>query len=248
MTKQKKKSKQKKKENNGDAEALAKQIQQTTLDETRRRREAERSRELSRELCASRHDGVEWCEYQGEINLPEVMRLVDDDLSEPYSIFTYRYFVKNWPSLCLLAKIEGETVACVVSKAEVENSQLVAGETCYRGYIAMLAVNNTYRRSGIGTALVCRSIERMRAMGCAEVILETETTNTIALSLYEKLGFARDERLFKYYLNGADAFRLCLPLAREDFIDDGLPPTPEAFRQLSAAPPPQERGRSKSDP
>ena len=247
MTKQKKKSKQKKKENNGDAEALAKQIQQTTLDETRRRREAERAKELSRELCASRHDGVEWCEYEGEVNLPEVMRLVDDDLSEPYSIFTYRYFVKNWPSLCLLAKIEGETVACVVSKAEVENSQLVAGETCYRGYIAMLAVNNTYRRSGIGTALVCRSIERMRAMGCAEVILETETTNTIALSLYEKLGFARDERLFKYYLNGADAFRLCLPLAREDFVDDGLPPTPEAFRQLSAAPP-TERGRSKSDP
>jgi len=245
MTKQKKKSKQKKRENNGGDDALAKQA---ALDESRRRREAERSRELSRELCASRHDGVEWCEYQGEISLPEVMRLVDDDLSEPYSIFTYRYFVKNWPSLCLLAKIEGETVACVVSKAEVENSQLVAGETCYRGYIAMLAVNNTYRRSGIGTALVCRSIERMRAMGCAEVILETETTNTIALSLYEKLGFARDERLFKYYLNGADAFRLCLPLAREDFVDDGLPPSPQAFRQLSAAPPPGERGRSKSDP
>ena len=129
MTKQKKKSKQKKRENNGDADALAKQIQQTTLDEARRRREAERSRELSRELCASRHDGVEWCEYEGEVNLPEVMRLVDDDLSEPYfRSFTYRYFVKNWPSLCLLAKIEGETVACVVSKAEVENSQLVAGE------------------------------------------------------------------------------------------------------------------------
>ena len=96
MTKQKKKSKQKKRENNGGDDALAKQA---ALDEARRRREAERSRELSRELCASRHDGVEWCEYEGEVNLPEVMRLVDDDLSEPYSIFTYRYFVKNWPSL-----------------------------------------------------------------------------------------------------------------------------------------------------
>ena len=61
MTKQKKKSKQKKKETNGD-DALAKQA---ALDESRRRREAERSRELSRELCASRHDGVEWCEYEG---------------------------------------------------------------------------------------------------------------------------------------------------------------------------------------
>ena len=108
----------------------------------------------------------------------------------------------------LLAKIDGETVACVVSKAEVEATPM--GEPCYRGYIGMLAVQNDYRRSGIGTALVCRSIERMRAMGCDEVMLETEVTNKVALGLYEKLGFARDERLFKYYLNGVDAFRLKL--------------------------------------
>ena len=233
MTKQKKKSKPKKQptpETTGDAaDDAARQLAQTHLDDQRRRREAERSKELSRELCASRHEGVEWCEYEGEIHLPEVMRMVDNDLSEPYSIFTYRYFVKNWPSLCLLARINGETVACVVSKAEVENSTLGAGETCYRGYIAMLAVKNEYRRTGIGTALVCRSIERMRGMGCQEVILETETMNLIALSLYEKLGFARDERLFKYYLNGADAFRLCLPLARD--VEE----------------PPLQRARSQSD-
>jgi peptide alpha-N-acetyltransferase len=229
MTKQKKKSKPKKQPAINDAQPMdaaadeaARQLAQTSLDDQRRRREAERSKELSRELCASRHEGVEWCEYEGEVHLPEVMKMVDNDLSEPYSIFTYRYFVKNWPSLCLLARINGETVACVVSKAEVENSTLVAGETCYRGYIAMLAVNNEYRRTGIGTALVCRSIERMRGMGCQEVILETETTNLIALSLYEKLGFARDERLFKYYLNGADAFRLCLPLARDDVAEPPL--------------------------
>ena len=40
--------------------------------------------------------------------------------------------------------------------------------------------------------------------------LETEVTNNVALTLYEKLGFARDERLFKYYLNGIDAYRLKL--------------------------------------
>jgi len=31
------------------------------------------------------------------------MSLVDAELSEPYSIFTYRYFLRNWPSLCVLA-------------------------------------------------------------------------------------------------------------------------------------------------
>lgn len=177
-----------------------------------RAREAEaeerRSRTLSAALRASRHSAVEWVEYEDESALPEVMELVDNDLSEPYSIFTYRYFVRNWPSLCLLAKIDGETVACVVSKAEMEAGPL--GERVYRGYIAMLAVNDAYRRHGLGTALVCRSIERMREIGCDEVMLETEVTNAVALGLYEKLGFARDERLFKYYLNGVDAYRLKL--------------------------------------
>ena len=38
--------------------------------------------------------------------------------------------VEELAELCLLAKIEGETVACVVSKAEVENSQLVRKREC----------------------------------------------------------------------------------------------------------------------
>ncbi|KAJ1445533.1 acyl-CoA N-acyltransferase [Pelagophyceae sp. CCMP2097] len=164
------------------------------------------------ELRASRHKDVEreaaWVEYEDERQLSDVMRLVDNDLSEPYSIFTYRYFVRNWPKLCLLAKIDGRTVAAVISKAEIESNAV--GDVVYRGYIAMLAVDSEHRRYGIGTALVCRSIERMKDMGCEEVMLETEVTNHVALTLYEKLGFARDERLFKYYLNGIDAYRLKL--------------------------------------
>ena len=43
-----------------------------------------------------------------------------------------------------------------------------------------------------------------------QVVLETEVTNTAALRLYENLGFVRDKRLFRYYLNGVDALRLKL--------------------------------------
>lgn len=43
-----------------------------------------------------------------------------------------------------------------------------------------------------------------------QVVLETEVTNGGALNLYTKLGFSRNERLIKYYLNGVDAFRLKL--------------------------------------
>ena len=32
------------------------------------------------------------------------MRLMTKDLSEPYSIYTYRFFVHNWPELCILVR------------------------------------------------------------------------------------------------------------------------------------------------
>jgi N-alpha-acetyltransferase 30 len=39
--------------------------------------------------------------YEGEHQLPAIMELVSRDLSEPYSIFTFRYFVHNWSKLCI---------------------------------------------------------------------------------------------------------------------------------------------------
>jgi peptide alpha-N-acetyltransferase len=55
------------------------------------------------------------------------------------------------------------------------------------------------------------------------VVLETEFDNDAALSLYESLGFIREKRLYRFYLNGKDAFRLVLtmpPLCNEDDEDD----------------------------
>lgn len=50
--------------------------------------------------------------YTGERQLGAIMALVDRDLSEPYSIFTYRYFLSGWPELCVLV---GGTVTAVSS-------------------------------------------------------------------------------------------------------------------------------------
>ena len=40
--------------------------------------------------------------YESELQMPDIMRLITKDLSEPYSIYTYRYFIHNWPQLCFL--------------------------------------------------------------------------------------------------------------------------------------------------
>lgn len=76
---------------------------------------------------------------------------------------------------------------------------LAAPRPClfFSRYIAMLAVDSRFRKRGIGSALVKKSLHRMRELGCDEAMLETEVTNIKALRLYERLGFLRDERLLK---------------------------------------------------
>jgi len=152
-------------------------------------------------------DGISYVRYENESQMPDIMRLITKDLSEPYSIYTYRYFIHNWPKLCFLAMDEDKCVGAIVCKLDVHKKM------ANRGYIAMLAVDTNYRRRRIGSTLVRKAIRAMildEASSCDEVVLETEITNTSALRLYENLGFVRDKRLFRYYLNGVDALRLKL--------------------------------------
>jgi peptide alpha-N-acetyltransferase len=147
--------------------------------------------------------------YTGEMFLQGIIDLISVDLSEPYSIFTYRYFINNWPNLCFLTLEPSEeaggtprVVGVIVCKQDRHRSGTM------RGYIAMLAVHHSMRKLGIGRKLVQLAVRAMRDGGCDEGVLETEVTNLGALRLYEGLGFVRDKRLHRYYLNGNDAFRL----------------------------------------
>mmetsp|Transcript_43351 Transcript_43351/g.57394 ORF Transcript_43351/g.57394 Transcript_43351/m.57394 type:complete len:91 (+) Transcript_43351:104-376(+) len=90
--------------------------------------------------------------------------MIEKELSEPYPIYTYRYFVQKWPHLTMMAYKKGDTerkcIGCIVSKLEDQTKQN-EGTTRYRGYIAMLAVDPTCRRLGLGRKLVKRTIETM---------------------------------------------------------------------------------------
>lgn len=56
----------------------------------------------------------------------------------------------------------------------------------------------------------------MHSVNLLKVTLEAEVTNKGALALYGRLGFIRAKRLFRYYLNGVDAFRLKLLFPRSE--------------------------------
>lgn len=144
--------------------------------------------------------------YQSEKEMSAIMTLISGTLSEPYSVYTYRYFIHNWPDLCFLCsnRQTNELIGAIVSKLDLHKKVL------RRGYIAMLAINKEYRRKKIASKLVLMSIREMIRRGCDEIVLEAEVTNDAALNLYENLGFLREKRLYRYYLNGVDAYRLKL--------------------------------------
>jgi len=150
---------------------------------------------------------VVFSSFESEEALPDIMALVEKDLSEPYSIFTYRYFILGWPELTIMAReaADNKLLGVIVCKADRQNRR-----KRLRGYIAMLAVEKDHRKRGIGSYLAYAAIKKMKDMGCDDAVLETEYVNSAALSLYERLGFTRDKRLCRYYLNGGDAFRLKL--------------------------------------
>ena len=137
-------------------------------------------------------------------------------LSPQTPVFTFRYFLARFPSLCVLAvlKQSREPIGCVVGKIddeEVMDSQTGQMVTVPTGYIGMLAVSQDYRRRGIGKDLVKQVVERMKQLGCTSVTLETEVSNVTAQRLYEdSFGFIREELLVRYYLNFGDAYRLRL--------------------------------------
>ncbi|KAI0592286.1 l-a virus gag protein n-acetyltransferase protein [Pyrenophora tritici-repentis] len=156
--------------------------------------------------------------------LPAIRQLISKDLSEPYSIYVYRYFLYQWGDLCYMAltpTITPALIGVITCKLEPHRSGT------YRGYIAMLATQEEYRGRGIATQLVRLAIEAMTARDADEIVLETEVSNTASLKLYERLGFIRSKRLHRYYLNGNAAFRLILylkegtALKRPDMLGGG---------------------------
>jgi len=158
--------------------------------------------------------------------LPLIRALIKEDLSEPYSIYVYRYFLYQWGDLCYMAldpkTPPGEPInllGVVICKLEPHASH---SPPTLRGYIAMLAVSASWRNHGIATALVRRAIDAMKERGADEVVLETEEENVPAMKLYERLGFLRSKKLHRYYLNGSSAYRLVLHLKGvEEMVGDG---------------------------
>ena len=90
-----------------------------------------------------------------------------------------------------MVALDGDTVAGYIG------SQSVLGESDMMN----VAVAPEYRRRGIAQALILELIRRLSQQGNRSLMLEVRASNTPAITLYQKLGFAQVGRRPKYYRN-----------------------------------------------
>lgn len=145
-------------------------------------------------------EDIKYRRFKVEDQLEVLQKMIEVELSEPYSVYLYRHFAFDYPELTLVALHEDKIVGCILGKFEDRNNgngkkptdepvfELGKGPLTWRkGYIAMIAVLPSYRKKNIGKKLVKLFIEESVQNNCDYVQLETEICNIGALRLYESI-------------------------------------------------------------
>lgn len=102
---------------------------------------------------------------------------------------TERYLARN-PGLSFVAVAGDRVVACVM-----------CGHDGRRGYLQHLAVEPGMRRQGIGTALVARSLDALKAKGIVKTHIDVLADNLDARQYWTKQGWQRRNDIIRYSFN-----------------------------------------------
>lgn len=121
-------------------------------------------------------------------HVPAVARLERECFSNPWSENSLAGELTNPLSTWLVA-MDGELLAGYIG------SQAVLGEADMMN----LAVAPEYRRRGVGEALTAALVKALQARQVTALTLEVRVSNTPAIALYEKMGFAQVGRRPRYY-------------------------------------------------
>lgn len=96
----------------------------------------------------------------------------------------------------------------VATDAKEELQGFIVAHCGATGHVVTIDVGSKARRSGVGSVLLRKAEERMRAAGCRAVGLETAVDNVTALSFYKRHGYDVIRTWPRYYSNGVDALVL----------------------------------------
>lgn len=115
-----------------------------------------------------------------------------DDISQVAEI-ERQIFSIPWSERAFRNSMESDNTIYIVAK---ENNNVAGYAGMYlsfeEGNITNVAVNPLSRRKGIGEKIVRDILNRAYEKGVRDVFLEVRETNSVAIALYEKIGFKEE--------------------------------------------------------
>lgn len=128
-------------------------------------------------------------------DLQTVSSIAQNSFKDPYPLKLLRHIHENNPESFLVAEIEGKVVGYLIGLVRWGGM----------GHILAIAVEESYRREGVGSALMLNAFNRLKNNGANRVKLEVRVSNESAQKFYDKMGFEPVDVIPEYYSDGESA-------------------------------------------
>jgi ribosomal-protein-alanine N-acetyltransferase len=120
----------------------------------------------------------------------EVAALEKICFADPWSEMSIASELQSLWSYWLVALEDDRVIGYVGSQSSIDEADIMN-----------VAVHPDFRRQGIAENLINTLIAELKKRGCHALVLEVRVSNTPAITLYEKLGFAQVGCRKNYYRN-----------------------------------------------
>ena len=127
-----------------------------------------------------------------------VISLAFETLPERYNPSIFSQFYESCPEGFLVALNNNTIIGFLIGTKTAPNT----------ARILMLAVTDSHRKQGIGSALLAQFINEMKQQHVTRIELEVRTSNKGALLFYQARGFLLQETLQRFYQNGENAYSM----------------------------------------
>jgi [ribosomal protein S18]-alanine N-acetyltransferase len=111
---------------------------------------------------------------------------------EAFSRQQIAYLLTNYNAIALTARINDEIAGFIIASIDIARNNLF-------GHILTIDVSPQHRRQGIAQKLLSETETQLKEKGVSECRLEVREDNTVAINLYQKLGYKKVGKLEKYY-------------------------------------------------
>ena len=111
-----------------------------------------------------------------------------------YPLIFFRQAIELFPNTLYVAEKDDNLVGYCMGSTVIGHKD--------KGWILSIAVDDNFRREGIGSKLLERVIEELKAIGCGEIYLTVNPLNTGAKRTFEMCGFKMISIDDKYFGEG----------------------------------------------